>query len=75
MQTETIVCIGASPTFQKHHPLFFAKPPPLPPKKSLQTVQAPFLGNSFLYIGFLGTPPPLKIEFFNDPHNIKIFHL
>ena len=53
-----IVRTGVSTPPQKHHPLFFAKPPrPL----NLKTAQAPFLGNSPLYIGLAWTPSKSRI--------------
>ena len=58
----------------KTPPPLFCQAPPLPPPKNLQTVQAPFLGNSFLYIGFLGTPPNLKNGVFQwTPIILKFF--
>ena len=61
-----IVCIGVSTPPQKHHPLFSCQAPSL----NWQTVQAPFLGNPPLYIGFLWTPPPWKSDFSVNPQNI-----
>ena len=58
-----IVCIGVSIPPQKHHPLFFAKPPSL----NLPAVQAPLFRQCPLYIGFSWSPPPLKVRFFSEP--------
>ena len=58
-----IVCIGVStPSPSKAPLLSFSQGPPL----NMQNVQAPFLGNSPLYIGFSGKPL-LKIRFFGKP--------
>ena len=56
--------------------LFFAKLPPL----NLQTFQAPFFKQFFLYIVFfVTTTQPCrtrrKMDFPVNPHNIKIFHV
>ena len=56
-----IVCTGISlpPSPPKKHPLFLANPsPPHPSPLNLQTVQAPFLRQSLLYIVFCDPPPP-----------------
>ena len=57
--TFNIVCKWVINPPQKHH-LF-----PEAPLLNLQTVRAPLLCNSPLYIGVL--QPPLKIRFFSDP--------
>ena len=63
---EDIVYIGVSNTTL----LFSAKPPPL---INLQTLEAPFLSNSLLYIGFSWTP--LKKRIFQWTPMLKFFIL
>ena len=67
--------IGVStPSLKKTIPLFLAKPPPPPPPlKSANGRSPPFLGNPPLYIGFRETPP-VKLGFFHEPQNIKVFY-
>ena len=63
--------IGVStPSLKNTIPLFLAKPPPL---KSANGRSPPFLGNPPLYIGFRETPP-VKLGFFHEPQNIKVFY-
>ena len=62
---EDIVCIGVSNTTL----LFSAKPPLINP----QTLEAPFLSNSLLYIGFSWTP--LKKRIFQWTPMLKFFIL
>ena len=65
--------IGVStPSLKNTIPLFLAKPPP-PPLKSANGRSPPFLGNPPLYIGFRETPP-VKLGFFHEPQNIKVFY-
>ena len=52
---------GINPPLKNTIPLFLANPP-----LNQQTVQAPFLGNLPLYIGF-SRSPPLKVRSFSDP--------
>ena len=54
---------------QKHHPLFFAKPP----LKSASCPSPPFLGNSTLYVVFLVNPP--KNQIFQWTPILKFFIL
>ena len=64
-----IVCIEVSPP--PPLPLFLAKSP----LKSANCPSPPFLGNSHLLHWFFVNPPnPLKIGFFSEPQNIKVFH-
>ena len=72
-QSSCIVCIGISTTPQKHPP---PPPPTLPPLKSenCPPPPSPLLGN-FPPIYWFFSPPPLKIEFSVNSHNIKNFHL
>ena len=57
------VHLGINPPPSKTPPHFSCQAPPL----DLQTVQAPPFRQSPLHIGFLSTPPPLKIRFFSEP--------
>ena len=66
--------IGVStPSLKNPIPLFLAKPPPPAPLKSANGRSPPFLGNPPLYIGFRETPP-VKLGFFHEPQNIKVFY-
>ena len=56
-----IVRTGVSTPPQKHHPLFFAKPPP---PLNLQTVQAPLRQFPAIHCFFM---THLKIEFSSEP--------
>ena len=65
---------GINPLPQKHHPpLSCQAPTPPPPLKSANGRSPPFLGNPPLYIGFRETPP-VKLGFFHEPQNIKVFY-
>ena len=65
-----ILCIGVSiPPHQKHHPHSLL---PSPPPLNLQTIQAPFLGNPPIYIGF-SWAPSLKVGFFSEPPKHQSF--
>ena len=57
----SIVIIGVSTPPQKHHPSLSCQAPLL----NGQTVQAPFLGDPPLHIGF--SQAPLKVGFFSEP--------
>ena len=69
--------IGVStPSLKNPLPPFLAKPPPRPPPRPLKSANGrspPFLGNPPLYIGFRETPP-VKLGFFHEPQNIKVFY-
>ena len=59
---------GIKPSLRNTTLLFLAKP-----LLNLQTVQAPLLRQSPSILVF-HEPPPLKIGFFSEPKNIKVFH-